>query len=78
MLVVLAIFFALFGGPNVSFHDGPSSGPSSLAGQQAAYDGASAGPDGAAFYDGMSGGPSMIAPIEPPSPDGSSGGPSHP
>jgi hypothetical protein len=64
MLVVLALFFALFGGPNVSFHDGTSSS-SFLAAPPAAYD-------------GMSGGPSLIGPIEPPSPDGSSGGPSHP
>ncbi len=67
MLVALAMFFTLFGGPDVSYYDGTSGGPSFLG-----------APGAASVYDVGSGGPSLIAPIEPPSPDGGSGGPSHP
>ena len=65
MLVVLALLFTLFGGPNVSPRDVTSGGPSFM---------------GAApvVFDGTSGGPSLVAPFEPPAPDGGSGGPSHP
>ena len=77
MLVILAIFFALFGGPYVSPRD-TSGGPSFQSASTGVYDGASGRSDAASFYDGTSGGPSVIPPIEPPSPDGTSGGPSHP
>ena len=73
MMVVLTLFVVLFGGPNVSFYDGMSGGPSFLAGSPAAT-----APATAPFDDVGSGGPSAIAPVAPPAPDGGSGGPSHP
>ena len=77
MFLILAIFFALSGGPYVSPHDITPGGPSFSV--PAVYDGMSGAPDGATpLDDGGSGGPSMFAPIAPPSADGGSGGPSHP
>ncbi|ERR1700681_3726873 len=73
MMVVLAIFFSLLGGPNVSFYDVTSGGPP-LAGGYAPTSASIA----AAADDGASGGPSMTAPVAPPLADGGSGGPSHP
>ena len=59
MLVVLALLFALFGGPNVSLHDTTSGGPSLLGAPPAAYDGTSGGPSSLGpVDDGTSGGPS--------------------
>lgn len=66
MMVVLALILALFGGPNASYFDGTSGGPSISAQTSAQSD------------DGTSGGPSLTAPISGPSDDGGSGGPSHP
>ena len=79
MLLVLAIFFALFGGPNGSSDDVTSGGPSFFGAGPAVYAGTSGAPAGATpLDDGGSGGPSLFAPIAPPAADGGSGGPSHP
>lgn len=83
MLVVLAIFMMLLGGPNASFYDGGSGAPfygASLTGAPAgtASDVGSGGPSVTVPIttpDVGSGGPSINAPT-PPAGDVGSGGPS--
>jgi hypothetical protein len=71
MMVILAVFAMLFGGPNASIFAG-SSGSPSLHGAPVAYDGMSGGPS----INGGSGGRSVTAPVARTSHDGMSGGPS--
>jgi hypothetical protein len=77
MMVVLAIFLALFNGSNALLDDGSSGGPSVL-GLATPSAGTPARAPAATRDDGTSGGPSLVAPIAPPRTDGGSGGPSHP
>jgi hypothetical protein len=83
MMVVIAMFLALLGGPNVSSYDRVIGVP--------AYDGSSGGapvsrvgtpappPPTGVLDDGGSSGPSIIPPVAPPLADGGSSGPSsHP
>jgi len=75
MLVVFAIFFAIFGGSDVSL-DGGLSGER---GMGRAITAPPAARSTGVLTDGGSGGPSLIPPTAIPSADGGSGGPSfHP
>jgi hypothetical protein len=68
MLVVLAIYAMLFGGPNVSFHAGVAVGPQFQGAPATAFDGMSGIPTG------TTPGPAPVAPSGPSS-DGMSGPP---